>query len=257
MPHATPLLWSEYGWRTVRIGLLLYQLGMVVGALGVFSALIIIGMDLQYRFYLLPRLTALTVLGGMMLVLAGQFVCCSAPRGSRGKAAAVGSVIWVLAAFSLSVLFYPTFEIWYYKGWPVHFPDPFLVGLPTADLPQWRLYRAPQAMADLCSMLGHLLFAFFVQTTARSFGEQALARQATRYFWAFGVFGTASLLALFILVFGLQLVSPAQCYVLLGIKAALSLCGVPLFFWFIHLTRRVRGSIAKGIEEAGWCQKGG
>jgi hypothetical protein len=97
---------------------------------------------------------------------------------------------------------------------------------------------------DICCLL------FFVETTARSLGEQALARQATRYFWAFGAFGTGSLVALFILVFGPELVSPAQCYVLLGIKAVLSLCGVPLFFWFIHLTRRVRGRIAKGIKEA-------
>jgi hypothetical protein len=248
---APALISSADSWTTVRTGLFIYRAGLMVGAPGILATTIVIGMlaigpDTDPAFRLFNVAAALGVFAALFVLLAGQFLCCSAPRESRARGVMIASVICYALAL-LGALFFGLSvfgESWnpnnpfVQRHQPLHFRlEPGIMLL--------------VILAALLGFIGHALFATFVKVTAAFFHNKPLARDAGLYLWVFVVFGTAALVICFMLFLHAvdgRAISTAGDHLLLGIAAVFTLFGLAFFLWFLWLTGRVRRTISRALK---------
>jgi hypothetical protein len=255
---ASPALVSSAdGWRTVRTGLRIYGAGLIVGMFGIMIAIMMVGTNLAMGIgsfvqdagafaELYNLITGLIGFAGMIALLAGQFLCCAAPRESRAKATAIVAMICLAVALLAAMLFGLLLwsEISLNDPWRMRQPGLFRSGIRPALV-------VVIGTASFLGFLGHILFARFVKITATCFRNDSLARATTIYLCVFSVFGCAVLVTCFLLFVRAldgRPGTPAAHIQVLGIGAVFALCVSAFFLWFLKLTGRARRTIARALK---------
>jgi hypothetical protein len=250
LAEAPELVSSADGWTTVRTALLVYRAGLIVAALGILGSTLALGMTLAIGetdpfLRLINVASGLIVFAGLFMLLAGQFLCCSAPRESRARGIAIASVICCTLAVGGAMLFGLSLlgEDLPNRG---HMREPGPFG--------FRISHAVFSLTGICAILGvlgHAGFAGFVKTTAVFFRNEPLARATGTYIWVFGVLGAGALLscfALLILASDTGPISPITRRVLPGMAAVCAISGLALFLWFLNLTGQARRTISRALK---------
>jgi len=249
---------ANEAWDTVRTGLLIYQLGMTAGLIGVAACLAMFFAlsDLESLSLLTPldMVAGLFLLSAMILLLVGKFLCCSAPVESGSRAWAVIAVLFyvlclVTAMVAALVLAGQRSEALGFQAWPERRPPLFS-----------RIGIAPFLLLIIslsaCTFgLAHAFFAVFLLRMARWLSNPALAQSVGRYVWIFGAFGSVLFVSTFLAIITgntrLDALLPfTRNSLLVGALAIFSPFGLAQFAWFhilITRARRVIGSLQRSI----------
>jgi hypothetical protein len=242
------------GWIIVRNGLLLIRistiimifvtLGMILFTALAFGIVPLLERNRQAEMFLgiLAIMAGLVFLGGAIMALVGQCMCCAVPD-SGPKGLAIGSVICLVLTLLLgagAVLLVVVQDQ----------QRPF--GRPTNLGP---VIAALYLLAVALGIVSHALFGFFLKGIANFFENHPLSKSVGVYLIVFGAFVASCLMALMLLILIEASRIPRDretMRIVAGILGiGLSIFALVLVLWFLDVLGRVRSTITKALEE-GW-----
>ncbi len=244
------------GWRTVRSGLSLMRVSMIICVFVVLAMVLFFALSLALGanagrnrqagavMGVAFALGGLTGLVALILFVVGQCLCCAAPEqsraGARGaKGAALGSVICLFLAVGLVLL--------------------GLLFLAIASGQRGRgrgdglaiLAAGVFVLTFILAMISHVLLVLFLRRTARYFRNDSLAYSAGNYAIVFVVFIVLALVlqVLAIVVGNANRFGPGFGIFMLILAAGLLIFLLVLFLWFLDLLGRSAALITRADEE--------
>jgi hypothetical protein len=240
------------GWIIVRNGLLLVRISTIIMlfvALGMvlFTALALgivpmLERNRQAEMFLgiLSIMSGLVFLGGAIMALVGQCMCCAVPD-SGPKGLAISSVICLVLSLLLGAGAALLIVVQDQQR-------PF--GRPTNLGP---VIAALYFLAMALGVVSHALFGFFLKGVANFFEKQGLSKSVGVYLILFAAFVASFLMALMLVI----LIEASRhdrdttraVTVVLGV--VLLIFAIVLVLWFLDVLGRVRSSITKALQE-GW-----
>ncbi|HMF16550.1 MAG TPA: hypothetical protein VKE98_05050 [Gemmataceae bacterium] len=242
------------GWIIVRNGLLLVRISTIIMlfvALGMvlFTALALgivpmLERNRQAEMFLgiLSIMSGLVFLGGAIMALVGQCMCCAVPD-SGPKGLAIGSVVCLVLSLLLGAGAALLIVVQDQQR-------PF--GRPTNLGP---VIAALYFLAMALGVVSHTLFGFFLKGIANFFEDQSLSKSAGVYLIAFGTFVASCLVAIMLVILMEASRMPrdreATRIVALVLSVGLLIFALVLALWFLDVLGRVRSTITKALQE-GW-----
>jgi hypothetical protein len=195
----------------------------------------------EMMFGILLIMAGLVGLGGAILALVGQCMCCAAPD-SGPKGLAIGSAVCLVITLLLGtgvVLLTIVQEQRQPFGRPNLAP----------------LIAVLYLMTLVVGIVGHVLFGFFLRGIASYFHNGALSRSAGIYLILVGAFVASCILALLMLILldATRVLRDRDTARILSLVLGVGLLilALVLVLWFLDILGQARTTVTKALEE-GW-----